>query len=114
MSEAATRTYIVHMACTNCDWSGNRQIPFGRPVPPRMTCPKCGCDALIKRYDPTPTLGVPSVAPIQPGSWPTITPWQPRPWHPLPTPPWRMRERTYWCTTGGTSDPELSFALSTG
>lgn len=42
-------TYMIQMACQNCDYAGSVHIPKGTPVAVcagKVPCPKCGCTHL--------------------------------------------------------------------
>lgn len=46
-----TGTYPVNMFCTNCDWTGPREIPVGvlwRYYAEKNECPVCDCNTLTK------------------------------------------------------------------
>lgn len=54
-------TYILPVACYNCDWSGNltleKGVPFEQNIfAPKLDtknqCPNCGCSTLSKRSIP--------------------------------------------------------------
>ena len=66
------KTYAVPAHCANCDHDFDATIPFGQPVPPRIECPRCGCQTAERRRPKVDTY------PAKPPLWPNPRKWEPR------------------------------------
>lgn len=58
-AQPTVATYSIEVACHNCDYRGETQIPKGTPVG-GSPCPNCGCQTVAK--------SLPAVTPAAPAS----------------------------------------------
>jgi len=65
------QTYELEIECSNCDYRGKKELPFGEEAASGMGCPNCGCKTASKT--PPGRHDFPTLPYTLPGDNPGIT-----------------------------------------